>query len=68
MSELREWILSIEFFFWGNNIEYRLLNHKYKTIFKSEKNLEKLIHDWDVKVEKNWRKLLLEDQFSLGGF
>jgi hypothetical protein len=40
------------------------LNHKYNTIFKSEKNLEKLIHGWDVKIEKNWEKLLLEDQFS----
>jgi hypothetical protein len=35
------------------------LDHKYKTIFKSKRNWEKLIDGWDVKIEENW-----EDPFS----
>jgi hypothetical protein len=28
------------------------LDHKYKTIFKSKRNWEKLIDSWDVKIEE----------------
>jgi hypothetical protein len=31
---------------WGNNVDYRPLDHKYKTIFKSKRNWEKLIDGW----------------------
>jgi hypothetical protein len=40
----------IEKITWGN----RLLDHKYKTIFKLKKIWEKLIDCWDMKIEKNW--------------
>jgi hypothetical protein len=42
-------------------MEYSPLNHKYKTIFKSIRNWEKLIDDWDVKIEETilrWSILL----------
>jgi hypothetical protein len=47
---------------WGNNVENKLLDHKYKIIFKSKKHLEKLIDSWDMKIlkklrEKNWENL-----------
>jgi hypothetical protein len=41
---------------WGNNMGNRLLDYKYKIIFKFKRNWEKLINDWDVKIEKNWGK------------
>jgi hypothetical protein len=33
-------------------MEYRPLDHKYKTTFKSKRNWEKLIDGWDVKIEE----------------
>jgi hypothetical protein len=39
---------------WGNNVDNRPLDYKYKTLFKSKRNWEKLIDGWDVKIEKNW--------------
>jgi hypothetical protein len=35
----------------------RPLDYKCKTIFKYESNGKKLIDGWDVKIEKNWRKI-----------
>jgi hypothetical protein len=40
------------------------LDYRYKTIFKFKRNVEKLIDSWDVKIEKNWRKINWEDPFS----
>jgi hypothetical protein len=50
--ELGEWILSSGNFFYGNNMEYRPLDHKYKTTFKSKRNWDKLMDGWDVKIEE----------------
>jgi hypothetical protein len=37
---------------WGNNVDYRPLDLKYKTIFKCKRNWEKFINDWDVKIKR----------------
>jgi hypothetical protein len=41
-------------------MDYRPLDHKYKTIFKSKRNWEKLIDGWDVKFDgdKIWGSIL----------
>jgi hypothetical protein len=40
---------------WENNMDNWPLNYKYKIIFKSKRNGEKLIDGWDVKIEgENW--------------
>jgi hypothetical protein len=49
---------------WGNNIGYRPLNYRYKTIIKFKRNGKKLIDGWDVKIEENWGKINWEDPFS----
>jgi hypothetical protein len=61
---LWKWILSSGKKNWGNNVEYKPLNHKYKMIFKSKRNWEKLIDGRDVKIEENWRIFFWEDPFS----
>jgi hypothetical protein len=63
-----EWILSSVKKNWGNNVDYRPLDHKYKTILKSKKNWEKLIDGWDVKIEENWGFFFWEDPFSSSFF
>jgi hypothetical protein len=35
-------------------VDNRLLDCKYKTIFKSKRNEQKLINGWDLKIERNW--------------
>jgi hypothetical protein len=50
---------------WGNNMGNRLLDYKYKIIFKFKKNWEKLINGWDVKIEKKLKEIFLRE-FILG--
>jgi hypothetical protein len=37
---------------WGNNVDYRPLDYKYKTIFKFKRNWQKLIDCWDMKIKE----------------
>jgi hypothetical protein len=50
---------------WGNNMGNRLLDYKYKIIFKFKRNWEKLINGWDVKIEKKLKEIFLRE-FILG--
>jgi hypothetical protein len=50
---------------WGNNMGNRLLDHKYKIIFKFKRNWEKLINGWDVKIEKKVKEIFLRE-FIIG--
>jgi hypothetical protein len=43
---------------------FRPLDYKYRTIFKLKRNEIKLIDGWNVKIEKNWKKVNWEDPFS----
>jgi hypothetical protein len=39
---------------------FESLKFKYKLIFKFKINREKIINDWDVKMENNWEKNIRE--------
>jgi hypothetical protein len=56
---------------WENNVEYRSLDHKYKTIYKSKSLLKKHLNLKEIKrsslmVEMwNWGEKKLRDSFSM---
>jgi hypothetical protein len=45
-------------------VAFRLLDYKYRVVFKLKRTEKMLIDGWDVKIEENWGKVNREDLFS----